>query len=59
MIIEHFPYDLNELRLIRVSLDSVTINGADAKFLASLQVMIESQIEEQTKPPSKKRSSKK
>ncbi len=59
MIIEHFPYDLNELRLIRVSLDSVTINGADAKFLASLQVKIESQIEEQTKPPSKKRSSKK
>lgn len=50
-------YDLNELRLIRASLDSVTINGADAKFLASLQIKIESQIDEQSKPSTKKRSS--
>ena len=50
-------YDLNELRLIRVSLDSVTIKGADAKFLAQLQTKTEKQIEELSKPPSKSKAS--
>lgn len=49
-------YDPNELRLIRAALDSVTINGADAKFVASLQTKVETHIQEQTKSPSKKRS---
>ena len=50
-------YDLNELRLIRVSLDSVTIKGADAKFLAQLQIKTEQQIQELNKPPRKQKAS--
>ena len=38
-------YDTNELGLIRSALDSITIKGADAKFLAQLQVKIVNEIE--------------
>ena len=44
-------FDLNELKLIRVSLDAVTIKGSDAKYLASLQVKLEKAIEEISNPP--------
>jgi len=34
-------FSLPELQLIRAGLDSLTIRGADAKFLAQLQIKIE------------------
>jgi len=37
---------LNELTFLRQSLDVVSINGKDAKFLANLQVKLEQEIEE-------------
>ena len=41
-----FSIDLshNEIAFIRQSLDSVTISGKDAKFLATLQVKIEQEL---------------
>jgi len=44
-------YDLNELKLIRASLDVVTIQGKDAKYMANLQLKVEKHIEELSKPP--------
>jgi hypothetical protein len=41
-------FETPELQLIRAGLDSLTIRGADAKFLAQLQIKIESQLNEQT-----------
>ena len=52
-------YDLNELKLIRVSLDSVTIKGADAKFLANLQIKVEQEMEKLSQPLTQTRASKK
>jgi hypothetical protein len=37
-------YILPELQLIRAGLDSLTIRGADAKFMAQLQEKIEQQL---------------
>jgi hypothetical protein len=37
---------LNELNFIRQSLETVTIQGKDAKFLATLQVKIEQELAE-------------
>jgi hypothetical protein len=48
-------YELSELQLIRAALDSITIKGADAKFLAQLQTKIESDIQEKTNPPKTKK----
>jgi hypothetical protein len=48
-------YELSELQLIRAALDSITIKGADAKFLAQLQNKIESDIQEKTNPPKTKK----
>ena len=50
-------YDANELRLIRVALDTVTIQGADAKFLAQLQIKTEQSIEELSKSTPKSKPS--
>jgi hypothetical protein len=44
-------FDLPELQLIRAGLDTLTIRGADAKFLAQLQIKIEEQIQQASKPP--------
>jgi len=52
-------YDLNELKLIRVSLDSVTIKGADAKFLANLQIKVEHEMEKLSQPPKQTKTSEK
>jgi hypothetical protein len=48
-------YELSELQLIRVSLDAVTIKGADAKFLAQLQTKVETDIQEKSNPPKTKK----
>lgn len=44
-------YELAELQLLRAGLDSITIKGADAKFLAHLQLKVEQQIQEAMQPP--------
>ena len=38
-------YDLRETQLIRESLDQITIRGADAQFLAKLQLKLEKQLQ--------------
>jgi len=43
-------YSLPELQLIRAGLDSITIKGADAQFLAQLQIKIEQQLHELSQP---------
>ena len=50
-------FSLPEYQLLRAGLDSITIKGADAQFLAQLQIKIEQQLQElsQSSPkPSKK-----
>jgi hypothetical protein len=50
-------FSLPEFQLLRAGLDSITIKGADAQFLAQLQIKIEQQLQElsQSSPkPSKK-----
>jgi hypothetical protein len=37
-------FSVNELQFIRQSLDLVTIKGTDAKFLAGLQIKLESEL---------------
>ncbi len=37
-------FSLPELQLIRAGLDSLVIKGADAKFLAHLQIKIENEL---------------
>ena len=37
-------FSFNELQFLRQSLDLVTIKGTDAKFLASLQIKIETEL---------------
>jgi hypothetical protein len=49
-------YDLPELQLIRAGLDTLTIRGADAKFLAQLQQKIEDQIIRESAPPKTSKS---
>jgi hypothetical protein len=49
-------YDLPELQLIRAGLDTLTIRGADAKFLAQLQQKIEDQIINASAPPKTSKS---
>ena len=39
-------FTVNELNFIRQSLETVTIQGKDAKFLATLQVKIEHELAE-------------
>jgi hypothetical protein len=39
-------FSFNELQFLRQSLDLVTIKGTDAKFLASLQIKIETELTE-------------
>ena len=41
-------FTINELQFIRGALDIVTIKGADAQFLAQLQLKIEKEL---TPPP--------
>ena len=48
-------YDLPELQLIRAGLDALTIRGADAKFLAQLQIKIEEQIKTASTPTNNKK----
>lgn len=47
-------FSLPELQLIRAGLDSITIKGADAQFLAQLQIKIEKQLHDLSNPPSSK-----
>lgn len=47
-------YELPELQIIRAALDIITINGADAKFLARLQEKVEANIAELSNPKNKK-----
>jgi len=44
-------YSLPELQLIRAGLDTITIKGADAQFLAQLQIKIEQQLHDLSNPP--------
>ena len=44
-------YSLPELQLLRAGLDTITIIGADAQFLAQLQIKIEQQLQELSQPP--------
>jgi hypothetical protein len=39
-------FSFNELQFLRQSLDLVSIKGTDAKFLASLQIKIETELVE-------------
>ena len=44
-------FDIPELQLMRAGLDAITIKGADAKFLAHLQLKVEQQIQDAMQPP--------
>lgn len=46
-------FSLPEFQLLRAGLDSITIKGADAQFLAQLQIKIEQQLQELSQSPSK------
>ena len=48
-------YELPELQLIRAGLDALTIRGADAQYLAQLQIKIEEQIKQASTPPNTKK----
>ena len=52
-------YTLPELQLIRAGLDSITIKGADAQFLAQLQIKVEQQLHQASQPPVEKDKSSK
>ena len=43
-------FTLQELQIIRAALDGITIKGADAKFLAQLQIKAEQLLIEANKP---------
>lgn len=47
-------FSLPEFQLLRAGLDSITIKGADAQFLAQLQIKIEKQLQELSNPTLKK-----
>ena len=46
-----FSIDLavNEIQLLRQSLDVITINGKDAKMIANLQIKLETELAQITK----------
>lgn len=48
-------YELAELQLIRAGLDTLTIRGADAKFMAQLQEKVEQEIKKLSTPPNSKK----
>lgn len=43
-------YDLQETQLIQEAIKQITIRGADAKFVANLQVKIEKQLQKLSAP---------
>lgn len=43
-------YDLQETQLIQEAIKQITIRGADAKFVANLQVKIEKQLQKLSTP---------
>jgi hypothetical protein len=47
-------YDLRETQLIREALDQITVRGADAKFVAQLQIKLENQLQKLATPPKAK-----
>jgi hypothetical protein len=47
-------FSLPEFQLLRAGLDSITIKGADAQFLAQLQIKIEQKLQELSNPSFKK-----
>jgi hypothetical protein len=47
-------FSLPEFQLLRAGLDTITIKGADAQFLAQLQIKIEQQLQELSDPSAKK-----
>lgn len=49
-------YTLPELQLLRAGLDVIAIKGADAKFLAQLQIKVEQQLQEASQPEVKSKS---
>jgi hypothetical protein len=46
-------FSLPEFQLLRAGLDTITIKGADAQFLAQLQIKIEQQLQELSQSPPK------
>lgn len=50
-------YDLRETQLIRESLDQITVRGADAQFVAKLQIKLEKQLQKLSTPPTTNKSS--
>ena len=52
-------YSLPELQLLRAGLDALTIKGADAQFLAHLQLKVEQQLHEASQPPKPEKASEK
>jgi len=46
-------FNLEELNVIRLGLDLVTIQGKSAKQMVDLQVKVEKQISKLTPPPTK------
>lgn len=49
-------FDINELSIIRQSLDVISIAGKDAKYIATLQVKIEELLEQLSQPEPPKSS---
>jgi hypothetical protein len=47
-------FSLPELQLLRAGLDSITIKGADAQFVAQLQLKVEQLLHEASQPPKEK-----
>ena len=47
-------YSIPELQLLRAGLDAITIKGADAKFLAQLQIKLEQQLDPPKEDPKPK-----
>ena len=47
-------YDLRETQLIREALDQIAVRGADAKFVAQLQIKLEKQLQKLSTLPKAK-----
>jgi len=59
MEIFSIDFTLNEISVLRQALDTVTLTGKDAKFIASLQIKLENEIieiQKQVKAPGAKTS---
>ena len=52
-------FSLPEYQLLRAGLDAITIKGADAQFLAQLQIKIEQELIQLSQPPVEKPKSSK